>query len=98
MNDEELSPEQRHKIEDVMAELEAQMARVRVDLRAAMRDMNQIEPPQRSAVGDDGTFTESHTIDVSGILDTLRGLPDGAGTAAFVTAYNLSHTHWRHRV
>jgi hypothetical protein len=28
------------------------------------------------------------TIDASGIVETLRSLPDGAGTDAFVAAYN----------
>ena len=31
------------------------------------------------------------TIDISGEVEALRGLPDGAGTAAFVAAYNARH-------
>ena len=95
MNDEELSPDQRWNIEAFMADLKAQMARVGVDLRAAMQDINEIEAPRTSEVADDGSFTESHTIDLTGILKTLRGLPDGAGTSAFVTAYNRTHSDWR---
>jgi len=95
MNDEELSPEQQRTIEAFMADLEAQMARVGVDLKAAMQNINEVEAPRRSEVAADGSFTESHTIDLTGILETLRALPDGAGTSAFVTAYNRTHSDWR---
>ena len=95
MKEEELSPEQKRSLETLIADLEAQIGRVRVDLREAMQSMNQIEAPRTSDVADDGSFTESHTIDLTGIVDTLRGLPDGAGTTAFVTAYNRTHSDWR---
>jgi hypothetical protein len=97
MKDEELSPEQRRNIEALIADLEAQIARVGVDLRAAMQVMHEIEAPQRSDPSDDGSYTESHTIDLTGIVETLRGLRDGAGTSAFVTAYNRTHSDWRDR-
>ena len=95
MREEELSPEQRRNVEALMADLEAQIARVRVDLRAAMQEMNETEAPQRSDVDGDGFYTESFTIDLTGIVETLRGLPDGAGTSAFVAAYNRTHSDWR---
>jgi len=100
MSDEELTPEQRLDIEALMADLEAQSARVGADLRTAMRTMNEIEAPRRSAIESDDSgesFTESFTIDVTGILETLRALPDGAGTSAFVSAYNRTHPDWRDR-
>jgi hypothetical protein len=100
MSDEELSPEQRLDIEALMADLEAQSARVGADLRTAMRTMNEIEAPRRSPIESDDSgesFTESFTIDVTGILETLRALPDGAGTPALVWAYNRTHPDWRDR-
>ena len=98
MSEEGMSPDQRRDIEALMADFEAQSVRVGVDLRKAMRSMNEIEAPRQSAiVGDESgeSFMESFTIDVSGILETLRSLPDGAGTSAFVAAYNRTHPDWR---
>ena len=56
-----------------------------------MRSINEIEAPRRSAIESDESgesFMESFTIDVTGILETLRALPDGAGTTAFVAECN----------
>ena len=100
MNEEELSPERRRDVETMMADLIAHSTRAGVDIRAAMQSMNEIEAPRRSAIESDESgesFTESFTIDVTGILETLRGLPDGAGTPAFVAAYNRTHPDWRDR-
>ena len=100
MSEEELPPEQRLDIEALIADLEAQSARVGADIRTAMRSINEVEAPQRSAIESDEngeSYTESFTIDVTGILETLRALPDGAGTSAFVAAYNRTHPHWRGR-
>ncbi|HEY2164120.1 MAG TPA: hypothetical protein VGH04_09025 [Gemmatimonadaceae bacterium] len=100
MSEEGLSPDQRRDIEALMTDLEAQSVRVGVDLRTAMGDMNEIEAPRQSAIESDESgesFTESFTIDVSGIVKTLRALPDGAGTSAFVAAYNRTHPDWRDR-
>jgi hypothetical protein len=83
-----------------MADFEAQSLRVGVDLRKAMRSMNKVEAPRRSAIESDESdesYTESFTIDVTGILETLRALPNGAGTPAFVAAYNRTHRDWRDR-
>lgn len=96
----ELTPEQQRQVEADHADFERQLVRVGVDLRAASPRMNEIEPPQRSEVsGDDGeeSYTETFVVDVSGILATLRLLPDGAGTSAFVEAYNAAHPDWRER-
>jgi hypothetical protein len=84
-------------------DLEFQLKRVAVDLRAAMPGMHQVYPPERLASEDDlieetyMTYMTSITIDLAGILETLRQLPDGVGTAAFVRAYNTTHPDWRGR-
>ena len=84
-------------------DLEFQLKRVGVDLRAAMRDMHEFYPPERVASEADiveenyMTYMTSMTIDLAGIIETLHRLPDGAGTAAFTTAYNSTHPDWRGR-
>jgi len=100
MHKNEPSPDQRRDIEELVGDFERQLTRVGVDLRAAGSEMNEIEAPRREPPeGDDleESFTETFTVDVSGIVDTLRQLPDGAGTAAFVAAYNRTHPDWRDR-
>jgi hypothetical protein len=91
MNDDELAPEQRHQIDALYAELECQAARVGVDLPAAMQQVNDLVAPARDELSaDEGGegYTVSFTVDVSGILEAMRSLPDAAGTSAFVTAYD----------
>jgi hypothetical protein len=73
--------------EALTAEFLAQVARVRVDMRAASPRMHEIVSP-RETDNDDGTTDVVFTVDVSGIVEALRKLPDGAGTDAFVRAYN----------
>lgn len=97
MHENELNPEQRRQVEALAAEFEQQLSRVGVDLRAA-HGMHEISAPIKSDVtrdGDHETYTETHTVDVSGIVATLRTLPNRAGTSAFVTAYNETHSDWR---
>jgi hypothetical protein len=69
------------------AEFLAQLARVGVDMRAASPRMHAIVPHQETE-NNDGTTDVVFTIDVSGIVETLRRLPDAAGTDAFLRAYN----------
>src|SRR4051812_50079279 len=100
MNDDVPSPEQRRDVEAMYAELEAHLRRVGVDLRDATPRMHEISEPVISNVVPGDTedvehYTMSFMVDVSGILETLRGLPDGAGTSAFVAAYNRAHPDWR---
>jgi hypothetical protein len=100
MVEDDLSPEQRRDIEALHAEFTQQLARARVDLRAASRRMHEIAPPVRQEVSADDsseTFTMTFTVDVSGIVETLRQLPDDAGTSAFIAAYNMAHPDWRDR-
>ncbi len=99
MSGDERSPERQRSVEALVAEFEAQASRVGVDLREGMSQLNERFASIRSdiTVDDEGSesYTESFTIDVSGIVDTLRRLPDGAGTSAFVAAYNREHPDWR---
>jgi hypothetical protein len=74
-------------VEALTAEFLAQVARVGVDMRAASPRMHEIVAP-RETDNEDGTTEVVFTIDASGIVETLRKLPDGAGTDAFVHAYN----------
>ena len=87
IRDEDLTPEQHAEIEGLTLEWDAEMARVGVDMDAARPRLRDIAPPEEREIGD--TETEVMlTLDLSGIIDTLRGLPDGAGTERFVEAYN----------
>jgi hypothetical protein len=98
MDWDDLSPEQQRHLEAEAAEFERQLARVNVDLRAASPHMHELEPPKRHDVADDeNSYMITFTVDHSGILKTLRQLPDGAGTSAFVAAYNAAHPDWRDR-
>jgi hypothetical protein len=84
-------PEHKSQDDDVVealtAELLAQIVRVGVDMRAASPRMHEIVSP-RETDNQDGTTEVVFTVDASGIVETLRKLPDGAGTDAFVRAYN----------
>lgn len=96
----ELSPEEQREVEAEQVDFERQLARVGVDLRAASPHMHELEEPVRQAVAgdeDSESYIISFTVDVSGILETLRQLPDGVGTSAFVAAYNAEHPDWRDR-
>lgn len=95
-----LSPERQKQIETDQADFERQLVRTDVDLRAASPHMHEIKAPQRRDVTDDDSddseaYITELTVDFSGILETLRRLPDGAGTSAFVAAYNVAHPDWR---
>lgn len=70
----------------LVAELQEQIARVGVDMPAASFELEVVNPPTVRHISDT-EHIESHAIDVLGILDTLRSLPDNSGTAAFVAAY-----------
>jgi hypothetical protein len=79
-----LTSGQQRQVEADRAGFLPQLERVGVDLRPASEHMNEIQPPRISNVrADDESFIETFTLDVSGILVTLRQLPDGAGTRDF---------------
>ena len=68
-----------------------------------MYGMHQFYAPERLASDNDiidetlATYMTSMTIHLAGIIETLHRLPDDAGTAAFITAYNRTHPDWRGR-
>ncbi len=68
-------------------ELLRHIARTSVNMQAATPRMREIAPPVEQQLNDND-FEVTFTVDVSGILATLRELPDGAGTDIFVAAYN----------
>jgi hypothetical protein len=69
-------------------ELEQQIKRVNVDMFQANGDLHQIYALSQHESG------ESEFVDLTGIVDTLQTLSDGAGTAAFVEAYNSQFAHY----
>ena len=87
MEDSQLTPKQEASAEVLVAEFMRQLQRVAVDMPTASPQLREIAPPVERQISDD-EYEVTHTVDVSGIVDTLRGLPDGAGTTAFVAAYN----------
>lgn len=87
MDDIEYTAEQRAEIEAFEVEFERQVQRVRVDLQVAMPQLHHAVPPVERYISDEETEL-TLSIDISGIMHTLRSLPDGAGSDAFVQAYN----------
>lgn len=81
-----MTPDQEARIAALVAELEEQIARAGVDMPAASLELDEIDPPTVRQISET-EHIESHSVDLLGILDTLRSLPDNAGTAAFVAAY-----------
>jgi hypothetical protein len=100
MDEDDLSPEQRTHFQALHAEFTQQLTRVDVNLRAASPHMNETAPAVREALSADDSseaFAMTFMLDVSGIIDTLRQLPDNAGTSQFIAAYNAGHPDWRDR-
>ncbi|HYW31195.1 MAG TPA: hypothetical protein VE869_06770 [Gemmatimonas sp.] len=87
MDEIDYTAEQRAEIEAFELEFERQLQRVGVDLQEAMLQLHHPIPPVERFISDDETEL-TLSIDISGIMHTLRSLPDGAGSAAFVAAYN----------
>ena len=87
MEHQPLTPEQQAEVDVLAADLFAQAERAGVDLEAAMPRLREVEPPVERRVSED-VVEMSHTIDLTGIVEVLRRLPDGAGTEAFVSAYD----------
>ncbi|MES2525235.1 MAG: hypothetical protein V4617_21270 [Gemmatimonadota bacterium] len=87
MDDIEYTAEQRAEIEAFELEFERQVRRVGVDLQEAMPQLHHSVPPVERYISDEETEL-TLSIDISGIMHTLRSLPDGAGSDAFVKAYN----------
>lgn len=87
MKEAPLTPEQQAAAESLVREFMRQLERVAVDMQAAFPRLREIAPPVERQISEDEVEI-GFTIDASGIVETLRGLPDGAGTDAFVAAYN----------
>ena len=68
-------------------ELLRHLVRTSVDMRAATPDLHELTPSALDAFGD-RDFEVTPIFDLVGALTALRELPDAAGTAAFVAAYN----------
>jgi hypothetical protein len=78
--------------EALVSEFMRHVERVGVEMPTASLQLREIAPPAERQIADD-EHEVTHTIDVTGIVETLRELSDGAGTAAFVAAYNArSHS------
>jgi len=87
MEEQPLNPQQEVAGEALGAEFARQLERVGVDMRTARPQLREIAPPVERQISDD-EYEVTLTVDVSGIIDTLRRLPTGAGMDAFVAAYN----------
>ena len=87
MSDSELTPDQQAEIDALTEAWDHDTKRTGVDMSAAMPRLRELFPPEERWISDT-EIEVSRTIDVTGIVDTLRHLPDHAGTEAFVIAYN----------
>lgn len=86
MDEDELTPEQLADIAALEAEVERESARVGVDWAAAAPAMHTLAEATERQLSDD-EFERSLGLDVTAMLATLRELPDGAGTEAFLAAF-----------
>ena len=87
IREEDLSPELREELEALIQEWDHHLLRVDVDMELAGPRLRELQPPEERQVSE--TETEvTLALDVSGIVQTLRALPDGAGTERFIEAYN----------
>jgi hypothetical protein len=87
MQNKPLTAEQEAQAAALTEEFIRQIERVGVDMPAAFPQLRESAPPVERYLSDDEVEVII-TIDASGIVRTLRTLPDGAGTHAFVAAYN----------
>jgi hypothetical protein len=87
MEDQQLTPEQEGVPAALGREFMRHLQRVAVDMRAAFPRLREIAPPVERQISEDEVEI-GFTIGASGIVETLRTLLDGAGTDAFVAAYN----------
>ena len=87
--DEELTPEQEAEIERLAAEVEREAARVGVDWEAAAAHVRELAAQELTPTGDD-TFEVVLSLDMTTLLETLRQLPDGAGTERFLAAFDAA--------
>lgn len=83
-----MSAAQRADLQAVVAELEREGVRVGVDWSAAAPTMRALAPKTERRTAED-RMEVAMVLDVMGMLATLRALPDGVGTDAFLAAFRL---------
>ena len=88
LGDGDMTADQVSQVRELEKAFHDESLRTSVDLRAALDQLTPIVPQETRPLEDDG-FEMSVSIDLSGIVATLRALPDAAGTEAFVAAYNV---------
>ena len=85
----DLSAEQQEDLQAVVAELEREGGRVGVDWNAAAPTLRSLVTPVVERRISDDEVEVGVALDVIGMLATLRNLPDGVGTDAFLAAFRL---------
>lgn len=90
MSDHELSPEQEAELELLAQEVVREATRVGVDWEAATTRMRALAEPELVGPvdGDGGEVVIG--LDMTVLLETLRRLPDGAGTERFLAEYEAA--------
>lgn len=69
------------------ADFDREAARVGVDWDASAERMREIAEKHEVVSEDGETMEVTFTMDFTGLVETLKRLPDGAGTAAFLDAF-----------
>jgi hypothetical protein len=82
-----LTPDQEAEIAALTAEFERHLERVGIDATSGLAGM---ASPVEHPIADD-EFDMTFSVNASEIVETLRALPDGAGMAAFRTAFEERH-------
>ncbi len=87
MDEDDLSQEQADEVQRLVDEVERESARVQVDWNLAAERLRALAEVHETATDDQGASEMSLGLDVTLLARTLRRLPDGAGTAAFLAAF-----------
>lgn len=87
MPGDELSAEQEAEIARVAAEVVREADRVGLDWEAAQERMRALTREQVQVSEDGATAEVTIELDLTLLLETLRQLPDDAGTERFLAAY-----------
>lgn len=90
MSSDELSPDDEAELERLAQEVVDEAARVGVDWETARERMRALAEATWTESGDDAPTELTIGLDMTLLLDTLRSLPDGAGTARFLAAYEAA--------
>ena len=87
MSSDELSPDEEAELERLAQEVVDEAARVGVDWEAARERMRALAEATWTESEDSAPAELTVGLDMTLLLDTLRRLPDDAGTARFLAAY-----------